>query len=91
MVNDRAQPTPRKLASPVPSSSAAAQDAESPATEPATPLGSAPDEVDSTRTFSRCGWFDSSLDLANGLVVIEHDDDATPDPSSADTRLRVGT
>lgn len=23
-------------------------------------------------TFSRCGWFDSSLELAQGLQVIEH-------------------
>jgi hypothetical protein len=28
--------------------------------------------------FSRCGWFDSSLELAAGLQVIEHED-ALPD------------
>lgn len=26
-----------------------------------------------------CGWFDSSLDLARGLLVIEHDGDFLPD------------
>jgi hypothetical protein len=39
---------------------------------PAHPLVSSDLELPFEESFSRCGWFDSSLELAGGLVVTEH-------------------
>lgn len=39
---------------------------------PAQPLVVPDLELPVEEPFSRCGWFDSSLELAGGLVVTEH-------------------